>query len=168
MADSRISNHIYSWVTSLPCLLSLTRWSMIPLCGIVATRVYLWSLLARRSMLGTSRRARLLELPLAAAAVRHGVQTVLCNCYPFLEKGSESGNEMLIALHDVSTHPPYQRRHPSRAQPRNTGRRKEFDSTRCLVGLRRRHVQPRNSLPSIQSTLGRGALFCHRGNARGH
>lgn len=113
MAHSRIFNHTYSWVTSLPCLLSLVHWSMILPVALLQFAFVYGLLLARRSMLGTSRRARLLELPLAAAAVRHGVQTVLCNCYPFLEKGSESGNEMMIALHEVSTHPSYQRRHPS-------------------------------------------------------
>lgn len=55
-----------------------------------------------RSSLGWSRRARLVQLPIAVAVVRHGVQTVLCNCYPFLEtKGGREGKQLLAALHEV-------------------------------------------------------------------
>lgn len=61
-------------------------------------------LLFRRSSLGTSRHARLVQLPIAVAAVRHGVQTVLCNCYPFLDtKGGREGKKLLASLHEVNT-----------------------------------------------------------------
>lgn len=57
-----------------------------------------------RSSLGTSRRARLVQLPVAVAAVRHGVQTVLCNSYPFLDtKGGREGKRLLASLHEVRT-----------------------------------------------------------------
>eukprot|EP00903_Cladosiphon_okamuranus_P012480 g11686.t1 len=58
-----------------------------------------WSSL--RSSLGASRRGRLVQLPIAVAAVRHGVQTVLCNCYPFLDtKGGREGKRLLASLHE--------------------------------------------------------------------
>ncbi|CAB1108028.1 unnamed protein product [Ectocarpus sp. CCAP 1310/34] len=58
-----------------------------------------WSSL--RSSLGASRQARLVHLPIAVAAVRHGVQTVLCNCYPFLDtKGGREGKRLLASLHE--------------------------------------------------------------------
>lgn len=61
----------------------------------------------RRSYLGASRRARLVQLPIAVAAVRHGVQTVLCNCYPFLDtKGGREGKRLLASLHEVKTSTP--------------------------------------------------------------
>lgn len=56
-----------------------------------------------RSSLGASRRARLVQLPIAVAGVRHGVQTVLCNCYPFLDKkGGREGKRLLASLHEVN------------------------------------------------------------------
>lgn len=43
-----------------------------------------------------------MQLPIAVAAVRNGVQTVLCNCYPFLEtKGGGEGKRLLASLHEV-------------------------------------------------------------------
>ncbi|CAM9500027.1 unnamed protein product, partial [Ectocarpus sp. 4 AP-2014] len=61
-----------------------------------------WSSL--RSSLGASRQARLVHLPIAVAAVRHGVQTVLCNCYPFLDtKGGREGKRLLASLHEEVT-----------------------------------------------------------------